>query len=360
MLVPFALERIRGWIGYRVDDVHGRGVGKVEAILVDRESGEPQWLHIKLQGGGWTVLPLVRDLLAGAGHLLTPWPKDKILSAPRVNDAGALSARHEREACKAFGVEPTRGASLSTWERRATSSRLVDSSNWAPPARGAETERRTGDDRRTGERRTLQPRGPAPEIPAPPPVPARSVPHPVAAEANASPTAGMADVPSPAVPSPPVIPAPPPIAARASQASPVGAARVPQASPAGAQAAKASPAGSAEPAQSSSAGAADAAARALRATSTGPGPVQDHPTAPTARASRPPREAGAPAPSAAPSGARPVPETLLAADRRAREGRRVSMSDRRGGQLWVSVPDAVHRPIAPGRRPDAPAGDESP
>lgn len=161
MPVPLAPERVLGWTGYRVDDVHGRGVGKVEAVLVDRESGSLQWLLVRLSSpaGQYTALPLVTDMLAGAGHVLTPWTKDRILSAPRVNESGALSARNEAEACKVFGVPPTRGAGLSRWERRATSARLLNVRHWTPEPRGSADERRTGIDRRTGEDRRVPPPG---------------------------------------------------------------------------------------------------------------------------------------------------------------------------------------------------------
>lgn len=144
MPVPFALERVLGWTGYRVDDVQGRGVGRLEAVLVDREEGAPQWLLVALlhPTGQYTALPIVRDMLAGAGHLLTPWPKEQILSAPRAPESGALTVRVEREACTAFGVPATRGATLSRWERRATSSRLIDARNWSPGPRGQDADRR--------------------------------------------------------------------------------------------------------------------------------------------------------------------------------------------------------------------------
>ena len=126
------------FVGLRADDVYGARLGRVEAILVDRENGTVQWIHVRLTGlgGGYLALPL-KDLTAGAGHLHFPYDRARLLSAPRSSDTGALTSRQERQLCEYFDISAkTRGAAVSAWERRATSARLVRPGVWEPAPRG--------------------------------------------------------------------------------------------------------------------------------------------------------------------------------------------------------------------------------
>ena len=42
-----SLEDVREWEGYRVDEVSGHSVARVEGFFVDQESGEPAWVLLK-------------------------------------------------------------------------------------------------------------------------------------------------------------------------------------------------------------------------------------------------------------------------------------------------------------------------
>lgn len=126
------------FVGLRADDVYGARLGRVEAILVDRERGTVQWLHVRLAGfsGAYLALPL-RDLTAGAGHLHFPYERARLLGAPRAPESGALTSRVERQLCEHFQISArTRGAAVSAWERRATSARLITPGVWEPAPRG--------------------------------------------------------------------------------------------------------------------------------------------------------------------------------------------------------------------------------
>lgn len=134
------------FVGLRADDVYGARIGRVEAILVDREHGAVQWIQIRLTGlgGGYLALPL-KDLTAGAGHLHFPYERAHLLGAPRVPENGALTSRQERQLCEYFGISAkTRGAAVSAWERRATSARLVTPGQWDPAPRSPGAAATTG------------------------------------------------------------------------------------------------------------------------------------------------------------------------------------------------------------------------
>lgn len=143
------------FVGLRADDVYGARVGRVEAILVDRERGTVQWLHVGLAGfsGAYLALPLT-DLTAGTGHLHFPYERARLLAAPRVTETGTLTSRVERQLCEFYKISAaTRGAAVSAWERRATSARLISPGVWEPAPRGPGA---TASARSTGAQADLQ------------------------------------------------------------------------------------------------------------------------------------------------------------------------------------------------------------
>src|SRR5436190_10067276 len=96
--LPTLLEA-RGWIGFRVDEIGGSSVARVQDVYVDQESGEPVWLVIKLgRFGKLTALPL-RDCAGGAGHLWAAYPRELIRGAPGVEPGIPLTREHELELC---------------------------------------------------------------------------------------------------------------------------------------------------------------------------------------------------------------------------------------------------------------------
>lgn len=156
------------FVGLRANDVNGARLGRVESVLVDRERGDVQWLHVRLAGfsGAYLALPL-RDLTAGAGHLHFPDERARLLSAPRVPETGALTSRIERQLCEFFQIGAgTRCAAVSAWERRATSARLISPGVWEPGPRG------------TGAEASTQPAEASAGQPRPPLVVRASVPAP--------------------------------------------------------------------------------------------------------------------------------------------------------------------------------------
>lgn len=128
-----------GWAGFRVDDVYGANIGTVEAPLVDRETGELVWLHVRLKGfvSRHVALP-AQEITAGSGRLHLPYEREHVLRGPRVPATGRLSARHEHELCVFYDLEHTRGARGAAWERRTTACRLTAPGVWEPGPRSPE------------------------------------------------------------------------------------------------------------------------------------------------------------------------------------------------------------------------------
>lgn len=115
---PPAHHQVLAWTGHRVDDVHGRAVGQVAGLVVDRVDGAPLYLLTRLRGRErYVVLPL-DGLVAGGGRVLVPLPAETIRGLPGVPADGALSSRTELLAREPFPALPPRP--LSRWERRRT------------------------------------------------------------------------------------------------------------------------------------------------------------------------------------------------------------------------------------------------
>src|SRR5947207_2808402 len=91
---PTLQEALR-WVGFRVDDIYGAGVGRVEDVWVDPDTGTPRWILVK-EGrfnGRLHLIPF-NDATAGAGHVWVPYEREVIRSSPPVGPEG-LSAQRE-------------------------------------------------------------------------------------------------------------------------------------------------------------------------------------------------------------------------------------------------------------------------
>ena len=101
------LGEARAWIGNRVTDQLGVGVGRLEDIWVDAETGEPSWLLIREGrfGGGSHKLVPFEGATEGGGRLWLPYEREQIRSAPEVGAEDILTAELAEELRAHFGVE---------------------------------------------------------------------------------------------------------------------------------------------------------------------------------------------------------------------------------------------------------------
>lgn len=126
---PSPLERMRGWIGERLDDVGGAGVGRVEGVFVDDPDGEPVWLLARMgRFGHFTLIP-PRDAVEGSGRVWVPYTRDQIRRAPRIEPGEALTAAGERELIAHYGIaEAKRMERLADLDDAAITARRADDS----------------------------------------------------------------------------------------------------------------------------------------------------------------------------------------------------------------------------------------
>ncbi len=97
-------EEASAWVGFRVDEIDGTAVGRIESLLVDAEDGAPTWFVIRRGRLGHRSAVPVEFAAAGVGHVWTPFSRETIQSAPEVSRDQGLSRDLERELAAHFGI----------------------------------------------------------------------------------------------------------------------------------------------------------------------------------------------------------------------------------------------------------------
>ncbi len=88
------LAEARSWVGFRVTDSLGSGLGRLEDVWVDADSGDPAWLLIREGrfGGGKHRLVPFDGATAGGGQLWLPYERDLVRSSPVIGASEILTS----------------------------------------------------------------------------------------------------------------------------------------------------------------------------------------------------------------------------------------------------------------------------
>lgn len=73
------LAEVESWVGWRVDDIHGSMIGRIESIRVDAQ-GRPLWLIVsefRFGEGRRFVIP-AGDAVGGSGRVWSPHRRERI------------------------------------------------------------------------------------------------------------------------------------------------------------------------------------------------------------------------------------------------------------------------------------------
>jgi hypothetical protein len=110
-----SVEDVKAWKGYQLDEISGQGVAKVEGLFVDKESGEPVWVLVKLGRFGKTVPVSLRECAAAAGRVWVPHDREVIRNAPAVDPTLPLNREQEKMVLDHYGIPETvgRGATIA-------------------------------------------------------------------------------------------------------------------------------------------------------------------------------------------------------------------------------------------------------
>ena len=104
-----SLEDVKQWMGYRVDEVSGHSVAKVEGLFVDQESGEPAYILAKLGRFGKVVPISIRECASAAGRVWVPHDREVIRNAPAVDPGMPLNREQELQVLQYYGIPETVG-----------------------------------------------------------------------------------------------------------------------------------------------------------------------------------------------------------------------------------------------------------
>jgi PRC-barrel domain protein len=110
-------EEALEWNGFRLDEMGGAGVGKVQGILVDQRNGEPVWLVVKLGRFGKLIAVPFSDCAAGAGNVWVAHQRDVVRGAPALDGAKPLTREEELQLCGHFGIREDQGRAAEVSER---------------------------------------------------------------------------------------------------------------------------------------------------------------------------------------------------------------------------------------------------
>lgn len=106
--LPSAEEALT-WVGFKLDEIGGAGVGRIEGVMVDATDGAPTWLTIRVgRFGRRTVVPF-QLAAGGVGRVWVPYGRETIRSAPEIDPAAGLTPGQERELAAHYGIPPSTG-----------------------------------------------------------------------------------------------------------------------------------------------------------------------------------------------------------------------------------------------------------
>lgn len=110
-------SEVEAWFGHRLDEISGAAVGKVEGLLVDDSSGEPEWLFARMGRFGHHALVPARDAVEGVGRVWVPYTREQIRSAPRADLGSALTVAEERQLLEHYEIAVDAGRAAELAER---------------------------------------------------------------------------------------------------------------------------------------------------------------------------------------------------------------------------------------------------
>ena len=99
------IDEVEGWLGGRLDEIGGGGVGKIEGAYVDDESGEPEWLLVRVGRFGRRSLVPARTAVGAVGRVWVPYPRETLRGAPRVEPGEPLDLERETALAEHFATD---------------------------------------------------------------------------------------------------------------------------------------------------------------------------------------------------------------------------------------------------------------
>jgi sporulation protein YlmC with PRC-barrel domain len=106
------INTVQSWQGRTMVDRDGDRIGRVEAIYLDDETGQPEWalVYTGLFGTKATFVPLAQAQSMG-DSVQVPYEKQQVKDAPTRQADGQLSQDEEAELYRHYGLDYTESRS---------------------------------------------------------------------------------------------------------------------------------------------------------------------------------------------------------------------------------------------------------
>ena len=100
------LQDIQTWRGKKMVDADGDKIGTIEAVFLDRQTGQPAWAAVKtgLFGHKHTLVPIRDAQVTDDDQVRVPLDKEQVKNAPRIEPDGELSPDDERRLWEHYGM----------------------------------------------------------------------------------------------------------------------------------------------------------------------------------------------------------------------------------------------------------------
>ena len=103
------LEEARAWSGYKLDELGGATVARIEGVYVDDTSSTPTWLLIRLGRFGHHSLVPARDAVSAGERVWVPYDREVIRRGPRVKPGVAINKEQESTLLVHYGISAKAG-----------------------------------------------------------------------------------------------------------------------------------------------------------------------------------------------------------------------------------------------------------
>jgi uncharacterized protein (TIGR02271 family) len=100
------VDTVRNWQGATMVDRDGDRIGKIDAIYVDDQTGEPEWALVNTGffGTRSTFVPIAQATARG-DQVQVPYEKQLVKDAPNIDPDGHLSEQEEQELWRHYGLD---------------------------------------------------------------------------------------------------------------------------------------------------------------------------------------------------------------------------------------------------------------
>jgi sporulation protein YlmC with PRC-barrel domain len=100
------LQDVEAWHGKKMVDADGDKIGTIEAVFLDRQTGQPAWAAVKtgLFGRKHTLVPIRDAQVTDQDEVRVPLDKERVKDAPRIDPDGELAPDEERRLWEHYGL----------------------------------------------------------------------------------------------------------------------------------------------------------------------------------------------------------------------------------------------------------------